>query len=254
MCLRKMRWLQGPGCQACLSGLHGTLQDLGVPSQPSSGSGHPGLISAEARFSSRREPSASEWPSRPGRGCWAVKEERRWLQVWAGCSSRGQGDGQPETLAPSVTPTCGLLRTVYIAGESGSSFWQPSSRSRLRGRAGDDGVGCLRSGKTLYITGWGRGVSVVGRDEMTMQGGRGWGSKAGSQKQGAGDTGGARASGGEHGTRAAKGQGQAQTRGAQKNTQREGHRGHRHHVTHTTTTCKRPALSHTSRPARPSEN
>ena len=42
----------------------------GLASQPSSGRGRPALTSAEGRFSSGRDPCASERPSTPRRGSW----------------------------------------------------------------------------------------------------------------------------------------------------------------------------------------
>ena len=72
-----------------------------------------------------RDPYASERPSVPRAPRWSWVETRSFACAEerspraAAFLSVGGGDGRPETVAPSVAPTCRLLGTVYYAGESG---------------------------------------------------------------------------------------------------------------------------------------
>ena len=174
-----MRWLQGPGRRQ--------------------GPGLPDRITQHALGLRSVQAFLCPWATRPGLnqspllprartlclgaantpGCSYLVGQDKKLCLWVrpGCSSRGKGQGQLATSAPSVVPACGVLRTVYSAD---SYIQTVIFRQLSTGNA------------PLCISGFRRGLWVVGWHERMWQRERGQGSRVRTKAGSRGYTRGAR--------------------------------------------------------------
>ena len=116
-CLREMRWLHGAGRRACLTRMQAHSWTwvacprhplaVGIQASPRPKRASPTDVDCVPRSGRTRLAAALRWAGK--RGGLRVRPRRTFVG-WAGRT--------PETLAPSVIPTCDLLRAEYNAGQT----------------------------------------------------------------------------------------------------------------------------------------